>query len=305
MNQTDYLLTGGSGFLGSTIRTVHSASKTVRTLGRSASNAYAVDLSTQVPHFAESFFTVIHASGKAHVVPKTKEQAQQFFDVNLTGTINLTKGLEQCTLLPKEFIFISTVAVYGREGGEQIDETHPLDGTTPYAQSKIQAEEFLTSWCATHNVVLTILRLPLIIAPHPPGNLGAMIRLMKRGWYVGIGSGRARKSMVLAEDVAQFIPVVKTIGGIYNLTDGHHPAMKELEDAIAKQMGKRPPVRLPDAVVRVMATVGDLLGSKAPINTLRYRKLTTSLTFSDARAKAIGWNPRPIIQHPPSLQLEA
>lgn len=300
MNQTDYLLTGASGFLGRSILKKLPTDE-VKTLSRSAHSDYEVDVSKQVPAFNEQFATVIHASGKAHVIPKTKEQAQQFFEVNLTGTINLTKGLAQRNVLPKELVFISTVAVYGREEGEDIAEDHPLTGDTPYAKSKILAEEFLTTWCAAHNIVLTILRLPLIVAPNPPGNLGAMIRLMKKGMYVGIGSGKVRKSMVLAEDVAQFIPLVKTIGGIYNLTDGHHPAMKELEAAIAKQMGKRPPVRLPDAVVRVMATVGDLLGSKAPINTLKYRKLTASLTFSDARAKAIGWNPRPVIQNLPGL----
>lgn len=49
--------------------------------------------------------------------------------------------------VPKALIFISTVAVYGCEFGEQITEEHTLNGTTPYAKSKIMAEEYLTNWC--------------------------------------------------------------------------------------------------------------------------------------------------------------
>jgi len=74
--------------------------------------------------------------------------------------------------VPESFIFVSTVAVYGCETGEDIDENHPLKGNTPYALSKIQAEKFLTEWCHTNNVKLGIIRPSLIAGPNPPGNLG-------------------------------------------------------------------------------------------------------------------------------------
>ena len=37
--------------------------------------------------------------------------------------------------------FISTVAVYGCDSGENITEEYPLNGTTPYALSKNQGGE--------------------------------------------------------------------------------------------------------------------------------------------------------------------
>lgn len=297
MNQHDYLLTGASGFLGRIIASVLSDS--VVTLGRSSGNHYQNNLSKEIPDFKQTFETVIHASGKAHIVPSTKEEADDFFAVNLQGTVNLTKGLESLPQLPKHFIFISTVAVYGRDSGELIDEHSSLNGSTPYAKSKIQAEEFLNAWCAKHNITLTILRLPLIVAANPPGNLGSMLSMIKKGLYVGIGSGQARKSMVLAEDIARFIPVVQHIGGTYNLTDGHHPTMLELETALAVKLGKRKPVRLPHMLLKTAARIGDLAGNKSPLNSLKYEKLISSLTFSDDRARKIGWNPRPVITNLP------
>ena len=50
-----------------------------------------------------------------------------------------------CQGPPKALVFISTVAVYGCESGELITEEHPLEGETPYAKSKILAEEYLTN----------------------------------------------------------------------------------------------------------------------------------------------------------------
>lgn len=293
----DYLLTGASGFLGKIIASALSGQ--VSMLGRSSVNNYKTDLSHQVPEFRQTFETVIHASGKAHIVPTTKDEADDFFSVNVRGTVNLTKALEVLPQLPKYFVFISTVAVYGKDSGEMLDEQEPLNGSAPYAKSKIEAEGYLQEWCSKHNVILTILRLPLIVAPNPPGNLGSMIRMMKNGLYVGIGSGKARKSMVLAEDVASFIVIVKKVGGIYNLTDGDHPAMIDLEIAIANKLGRRKPIRFPNILLKIAARMGDLLGNKSPLNSLKYDKLISSLTFSDVKARAIGWNPRKVIANLP------
>lgn len=299
MNETDYLLTGASGFLGKVIFSTLSSTHKIKTLARSKGNDYAIDLAKAVPVLQESFQTIIHASGKAHIIPRTSQEAEEFFAVNYTGTVNLVKGLEESGVLPKYFVFISSVSVYGQEIGEMIDEEHSLQGSSPYAKSKIEAEKFLTLWCAKNNIMLTILRLPLLVAAEPPGNLGAMIAMMKRGLYVGIGNGGARKSMVLAKDVATFIPVIKTFGGIYNLTDGNHPSMRELELALAARLKRKKPLRLPDAVLKVVAKGGDLLGNKAPLNSLKYKKLVSSLTFSDEKARKLGWTPHAVITNLP------
>jgi nucleoside-diphosphate-sugar epimerase len=298
MERSEYLLTGASGFLGKIIHSTLASTGSVKTLGRSAGNEYVVDLINPFT-LRHSFDTVVHVSGKAHVIPSTPEEAAEFFSVNYAGTVNLAHALAQSGALPEHFVFISTVAVYGKDSGELLDEETPTQGETPYAKSKIQAEEFLREWSVQNHVKLTILRLPLIVAANAPGNLGSMVRVMKRGLYAGIGSGEARKSMVLATDVARFIPVIKTTGGIYNLTDGYNPSMLELENAIALKLGRRKPLRLPDFLLKVAAFTGDFLGKWAPLNTARYRKLTSTLTFSDARARNAGWDPKPVITNLP------
>jgi GlcNAc-P-P-Und epimerase len=302
MQEIDYLLTGSSGFFGQVIKKTLLPDYSLYTLGRSPSSDCITNLATEVPPLKNDLHIkcVIHAAGKAHVIPKNENEAREFFNVNFQGTVHLTQALEKLNRLPESFVFISTVAVYGSDEGTSISEEHPLNGNTPYAKSKMEAEAFLIKWCDQKQVRLTILRLPLLVGPNPPGNLGAILRFIRKGLYVGIGAGHAKKSMVLTEDVVRFIPLVSKVGGIFNLTDGHHPSMVEIENAIAQEMGKRSPRRLPEGLIKLVAQTGDVLGSWFPLNSLRYQKLTSSLTFSDAKARQLaGWNPRPVLHNLP------
>ena len=63
---------------------------------------------------------------------------------------------------------------------------------------------------------------------NPPGNLNALIEGIKSGKYANIAGGKACRSMVLAEDLSDFIPMVIDKGGTYNLTDGYSPSFFEI-----------------------------------------------------------------------------
>lgn len=285
------LFTGASGFLGANLKPLLKQQFEVKTLGLADSDDYKVNIAASIPELDKSFDVILHAAGKAHVVPKTEEEKKLFFDINYHGTINLCKALEKYRL-PKAFIFISTVAVYGLETGENITEEHPLNGDTPYALSKIQAEQFLTEWCSKNNVVLSIIRPSLIAGTNPPGNLGAMIKGIKTGRYLSIAGGRARKSVLMVQDIARLLPALIEKGGVYNVCDDSHPTFRELEVLIANQLGKKRPISIPYWIAKSMAMVGDLLGKRAPINTLKLSKITESLTFSNEKAKReLGWQP--------------
>lgn len=290
------LLTGFNGFLGKEIIRILNGKSNIITLSRS-SGSYQLCLNKKVPVFTHYFDIVIHAAGKAHSVPKTDVEKQEFYDINVIGTSNLLKGLE-LSGIPKQFVFISSVSVYGQEIGENIDEKFSLVAKDPYGISKIEAEILVHEWCNKNQVVCTILRLPLLVGKEAPGNFGAMIKAIEKGYYFNIDGGKARKSMVLAEDVAAFIPKVAAVGGIYNLTDGVHPDFKELSIAISKQKKKKIPLNLPLFITKLMGYAGDILGDKAPINSSKIKKITSDLTFDDSKARELlGWNPQSVLEY--------
>mgnify|MGYP001346220511 FL=1 len=291
------LFTGASGFLGVNLNSLLKQEFEVKTLGLTDSDDYEVNIATAIPEIDTRFDFILHAAGKAHVVPKTEKEKKLFFDINYQGTVNLCKALERSGL-PKAFVFISTVAVYGLETGENITEEHPLNGETPYALSKIQAEQFLTEWCSKNNVVLSIIRPSLIAGPNPPGNLGAMIKGIKTGAYLSIAGGKARKSVLMVQDIARLLPALIEKGGVYNVCDDSHPTYRELEVLIAQQLGKKLPQSIPYWLAKSMALAGDLLGEKAPINSLKLSKITESLTFSNEKAKReLHWQPLNVLNN--------
>ncbi|WP_308765202.1 NAD-dependent epimerase/dehydratase family protein [uncultured Bacteroides sp.] len=291
------LFTGASGFLGNNILPLLKRDYKVSTIGLTSQDNYQVDISQKVPVLSDSYELVLHAAGKAHLVPKTELEKQIFFDVNLQGTKNLCSALEVAGL-PKSFIFISTVAVYGCEFGEHINEDHPLNGDSPYALSKIMAEKFLEEWCMKHDVILSIIRPSLIAGPNAPGNLGAMVNGIKTGKYMSVAEGRARKSILMVQDIAKLIPFLVEKGGIYNVCDDNHPSFRELESLISHQLSKNIPFSIPYRLAKIMALIGDCIGDKAPINSLKLSKITKSLTFSNEKAKhELGWKPMNVLEN--------
>ena len=291
------LFTGASGFLGNNVRPLLERMYDVTTVGLLPQDDYTVNMAREIPELRERYDIVLHAAGKAHSVPRTEEEKRVFFDVNLQGTKNLCAALERKGI-PRAFIFISTVAVYGCDYGENITEEHPLDGVTPYAVSKRLAEEYLQKWCHEHNVILGIVRPSLIAGPNPPGNLGAMIHGIRSEKYFSIAGNWARKSVLMVQDIAKLIPLLAEKGGVYNVCDSYQPTFRELETVICRQLNRNLPVSIPYWIAKCMALVGDCLGEKAPINSLKLRKITKHLTFSNEKAVCeLGWRPTSVLEN--------
>ena len=289
------LFTGASGFLGYNIRPILEKTYDVHTIGLTDDDDIKINMAKEVPPINTHYDVVLHAAGKAHTVPKTEAEKQVFYDVNYTGTVHLCEALEKVGV-PRALVFISTVAVYGCDSGEMITENHPLNGDTPYAKSKIMAEKYLTDWCAKNGVVLGILRPSLLAGKNAPGNLGAMVKGIQKGYYMHIAGGKVKKSILMAEDIARIMPKLIERGGIYNVCDTYQPTFGEIAQSVAKQLGGKHVINIPYWMAFCMAKVGDLMGSRAPINSLKLKKITESLTFDNAKArKELGWEPLDVL----------
>lgn len=292
------LFTGADGFLGKNVIPVLRQKKfQIETLSFRNSD-YNVDLSKESPNLNIAHDIIFHAAGKAHTLPKTEAEKQSFFDVNLNGTKNLCRSLESSGL-PKFFFFISTVAVYGIENGENITESTPLKGNTPYAESKKLAEEFLVNWSEKNGVILYVLRPSLIAGKNAPGNLGDMISAIKKNRYANIDGGKARKSIFWATDFVQIIEKgIKGNGGIYNVCDDEQPNFYAISKKIASKLQKKAIPNIPFFLVKSAAVLGDFFGSNFPINSIKLDKITNSLTFCNLKIKSeLGFEPTNVLEN--------
>lgn len=285
------LLTGASGFLGNYLSNSLS-NYDLQTLGRSGNSSIQFDLTVGIVSL-DHYDLVVHCAGKAHSIPNSKKEENIFFKVNFEGTKNLLESLEPAP--PSKFVFISTVAVYGDSNVNVCDESSPLDGSSPYAISKIEAENAIRLWCKENHVEYLILRLPLICGNNPPGNLKAMANAINRGYYFRIGKGDAMKSMVGAKDVVGLVAKNNWKQGTYNLTDGLHPSIKHTDELMSKIFDKKIKT-LPMSIAKTLSFFGDVFPF-FPFNSSRLKKLTSSLVFSDEKAKnELDWNPKSALE---------
>jgi len=293
------LITGLSGFLGSELKKI--ISENFIGLGTSSSNEIVCDISVNIPKIDDNnFFRVIHCAGKAHYNPVNESKNDIFEKVNVTGTANLLQSLEN-KIIEDFFIYVSSVSVYGVSKGEKIDENHKCNPNSPYALSKLKAENLIINWCKRKNIKYLILRLPLIYGENPKGNLKLITDYINNGIYVSIINNNAKKSIVLAEDIAILLNHNNLKGGIFNLTDDYDPTLNEIENAISKLLKTPIIFKIPLVLLKILLLPFkfiELLGFKLVIGNNKLRKLTTTLTFScDKAKKDLNWKPRKVINH--------
>ena len=171
-------------------------------------------------------------------------------------------------------------------------------GTVNLCKAMENAERYLTEWCAENDVVLGILRPSLIAGHKAPGNLGAMVEGIRKGLYMNIASGKVRKSVLMAVDIARLLPLVEEKGGVYNVCDTYQSTLGELSASVAQQMGRRKPISLPYWTAWCLAKLGDLVGNWFPINSYKLERMTNSLTFSNKKARMeLGWEPLDVLEN--------
>lgn len=291
------LLTGANGFLGSIIKKNLQNLYSLITLGRKDCDLNCDLTSVESIQTIEYFDLIIHCAGLAHRSGKNSLNELLFFHVNVNGTLNLLNSISKYNL-PKYFVYISSVSVYGLNNGNLIDENSPLLAKDPYGKSKIMAEQIVSKWCKKNNIVCTILRLPLVIGENPKGNLNSMINGLKRGYYFNIAGGSSKRSMVLADDVANVLVSASKIGGIFNLTDGLNPSYFEISTAIASYFKRSYIANIQISFATFFAKIGDIFGENFIFNTDKLIKLTNSLTFNDTSARLVlGWKPNSVLSN--------
>jgi nucleoside-diphosphate-sugar epimerase len=247
------------------------------------------------------FDEVYHLAAASLLGPRTAMDEDRLARVNVEGTRNLLRALERTGYLPERLVFASSVAVYGARSGELLAENTPRLAADPYGASKRAAEDFVCEWGSRHRVHTGVVRLPLAVGRDARGMFGIMLRALKARRYLGVGRGSARRSMVLADDAVSGLRAVALKGGVFNLTDGRHPSFAEMETALAEVLGQPPPARIPVWAATVGALIGDaaeaLFAIQMPLNKRVLEKMTTTLTFSDQKARnELGWLPFSVIE---------
>ena len=89
-------------------------------------------------------------------IPYSYHSPGSYVDTNITGTLNVLQAAR--SLLVQRVIHTSTSEVYGSARFVPIDESHPLQGQSPYSATKIAADQLAFSFFSSFQLPVAIIR---------------------------------------------------------------------------------------------------------------------------------------------------
>lgn len=122
----------------------------------------------------DSMDVVLHCAALVH--QKVEHPYTKYYEVNVEYPLKLAKLAKENGV--KQFVFISTIAVYG-EDEEKLDENTVCNPITPYGKSKLEAEKELLK-LSDDSFVVSIIRPPMVYGKDAPGNIDSLIKLVKK-----------------------------------------------------------------------------------------------------------------------------
>lgn len=177
-------------------------------------------------------------------IPYSYHSPDTYVDTNIKGTLNILQAARDLGV--KKVVHTSTSEVYGTAQTVPIREDHPLQGQSPYAATKIGADQLALSFYRSFGLPVTILRpfntygprqsaravIPTIITQIPKG---------KR--EIQLGSIHPTRDLVFVEDTVDgFLKALEApniAGEVIQLGTGHEISIGDLANLIAELMGEK------------------------------------------------------------------
>ena len=102
------------------------------------------------------FDVIFHLAASINV-DESIEYPEVYFNNNAKGTFIFLEELRKQNFKGK-FIYASSAEVYGNARHQVMDEGHPLDPLSPYAVSKLSAEQFCKNYAQLYGLDITVIR---------------------------------------------------------------------------------------------------------------------------------------------------
>ena len=177
-------------------------------------------------------------------IPYSYESPSSYVNTNIIGTLNLLEACRKFNI--KKFLHTSTSEVYGSAEYTPIDEKHPLKAQSPYAATKIAADQLVLSYYRSFDLPVSIIRPFNTFGPRQ--SLRAVIptiitQVLNGKKEINLGSTETRRDFTHAKDTAKgFVMALKSkniSGEVINLGTGISFSIKEVIKIISEITGNK------------------------------------------------------------------
>ena len=317
MNNQRILITGASGFIGSTItdQALELGYETWAGIRPGSSRRYLQDKRLRLIELryddpmklTQQFRELVNQSGSfdavIHVAGLTKAKRLDDFDrVNYLYTRQLADALQETGALTGTFVLLSSLSVMG-PGDEKgytpfSMESEPRPNTA-YGRSKLKAEQFLVS---QQSFPWLIIRPTGVYGPRDRDYL-ILMKAVKNGLDVGAGFRKQLLTFIHSQDLAAVIFTLLAKGiknKCYFVADGDSYTDSEFNAIVKEALGKKSVIRLklPLWLVKPAAFVSGrlsaLMGRTTTFNSDKYHIMKQRNWTCDVTPlqQDIGFTPR-------------
>lgn len=214
---------------------------------------------------------------------------------NVLATVELIKAAVDEGV--KRIIFSSSTSVYGYAKDLPVTESHPLQPASPYAQDKVNCENYLRLFTGLYDLDAVALRYFNVYGPrqnpddpHPGGVTIVINQIRETGSSQVLGDGRQTRDMIyvgdiVAANVAAMNEANRFNGAAFNICTGNSILVTEMHEKISELMGLesvRESVPLPEG--NIIDSVGDPSFSTSKLN------FTAQVSLEDGLRKTIEWS---------------
>lgn len=221
------LITGANGYLGS--RFINQYKNKYKFVKFSLLNQKLEDTKF------DNVDIVLHCAALVH--QKVEHPYEKYHEINVEYPLKLAKLAKENGV--KQFVFISTIAVYG-EDEEKLDENTICNPIKPYGKSKLEAEKELLK-LNDDNFVVSIIRPPMVYGKDAPGNIDSLIKLVKKLPIIPLGKIENKRSFISIQNLCFIINEIITHqkAGVFLASDDEAISTSRLIELIAKNLDKK------------------------------------------------------------------
>ena len=173
------------------------------------------------------------ADAVLHLAPPPNNGVLDTRTRNLLNALSQGRGRRKG--LPKRLVYISTSGVYGDCAGAWVNETHPLNSTSPRSQRRAEAETQIRVWAKRNRVNACILRVPGIYAADR-----LPLNHIKQGTPGIVDTEDSYTNHIHADDLARISVAALQHGKacrVYHASDDSHLKMGGYFDQVADAFG--------------------------------------------------------------------
>jgi len=295
MNKKNILITGISGFVGSSLAPFLQENgfkiKGVSRNPKSSDEVSYKDLS--VEHWNNTT-SIIHLAGKAHDLKQTSDD-QEYFEVNTELTKKLFDQFLESTC--SVFIYMSSVKAVADTVDGVLTEDEEPKAITAYGESKLAAEQYILAQKLPKDKSVYILRPCMIHGPGNKGNLNLLFAMANKGIPYPFGAYENERSFLSIDNLLFVIKELidqKPTSGVYNVSDDAYLTTIGIYSIMGEVLGRKLRIlNVSKKIVELFGKIGDTI--PIPINSEKIQKLTENYRVSNVKIKkALGITHMPI-----------